>query len=79
LVGNGLIDVGKSTNDVFKEEDANCPTHDDIIVVILVQDDTDGVLCRPTSPEIYIYIYIYCLHNMSISSLIKQQIAHVFQ
>ena len=66
MVGNGLIDVGKSTNDVFKEEDANCPTHDDIIVVILVQDDTDGVLCRPTSPEIYIYIYIACITCLSI-------------
>lgn len=54
LVDNGVIDVRKSTNDVFKEEDTKSPTKDDIIVIILVLDETDDVFC--TSPKKYILI-----------------------
>jgi hypothetical protein len=72
LVDDDVIDAGISTDEVFREEDAKCPTNDDIIVIILVLDDTDAVLSTPPKN-------IYCLHNMSIGSLIEQQIAHVFQ
>jgi hypothetical protein len=70
-VDDGVIDVGKSTNDVFKEEDAKFPTNDDIIVIILVLNETDGVLC--TSRKKYMYI----LHKMSIGSQIEQKMPHV--
>jgi hypothetical protein len=48
-VDDGVIDVEKSANGVFKEEDTIFPTNDDIIVIVLVLDETDGVFF--TSPK----------------------------
>jgi hypothetical protein len=54
LVDDGVIDLAKSRNDVFKEEDSKSPTHDDIFFIILLLNDTGRVLC--TSPKIYILL-----------------------
>jgi hypothetical protein len=53
-VDDGVIDVGKSANAVFKEDDTIFPTNDGIIVIVKMLDETDGVFF--TSPKKYILI-----------------------
>lgn len=67
-----MIDVGKSTSDVIKEEDSTFPTNGSIIVIVLMLDETDGVFC--TSPKDVLIAY-----KLSIGSHIKQKLSHVFR
>jgi hypothetical protein len=55
LVDDGVLDVWKVRNDVFKEEDPTFSTKDGGIIVILL-DKTDGACC--TSPKSTYWLHI---------------------